>query len=208
MDKTKYSLALHFVCLCAFLAIFFNTGEDDGVRWHLDIVLFVGSLISAVAWLRLTRQKGSNAFVRFYMRLYSIISVPIAFFMLFELGFWHFRKGEIVAEDSNYIIRKVHQGIIMGIDPDIFSLYEKDGVFERYVRTLTSNHFYYNMKSVKFHDDLSAVSFRLEPTETWAKESSDTTSEYNVVPIYEEEFNRHLREIDSLKKELNCREGK
>ena len=201
MDKTKYSLALHFVCLCAFLAIFFNTGEDDGVRWHLDIVLFVGSLISAVAWLRLTRQKGSNAFVRFYMRLYSIISVPIAFFMLFELGFWHFRKGEIVAEDSNYIIRKVPQGIIMSIDPNLFKLYEKDGIFERYVTTITSDYFRYDMKSVRFHKELSAVSFKLEIVEGW--EVSDTASPYYIHPIHEEEFNRHLPEIDSLEKVLN-----
>ena len=123
--------------------------------------------------------------------------------MLIELGFWHFRRGEMVAEDSNYIIRRVHQGIIISVDPDLFKLYEKHGVFERYVTTLTSDHFIYDMKSVQFHEDLSAVSFKLELTEAGKKEwsgpeysESDTAS--IVVPIHEEEFNRHLQEIDSL----------
>lgn len=130
--------------------------------------------------------------------------------MLIELGFWHFRRGEMVAEDSNYIIRKVHQGIIISIDPDLFKLYEKQGVFERYVTTLTSDYFRYDMKSVKFHEDLSAVSFKLELTEGWKKEwsgpehsESDTASIYEVVPIHEDEFNLHLQEIDSLKRSLN-----
>ena len=210
MNKEKYSLLLHFVFLGAFLAIYFGLGEEDNVRWNLDAILFVGSLFSAVAWLKLTRQKESNAFVRFYMRLYGIIGAIIAFLMLIELGFWHFRRGEMVAEDSNYIIRRVHQGIIISIDPDLFKLYEKHGVFERYVTTLTSDGFMYDMKSVKFHEDLSAVSFKLELTEAWKKEcfgsgysESDTASFYDVVPIHEEEFYCHRQEIGSLKKSLN-----
>ena len=69
MNKEKYSLLLHFVFLGAFLAIYFGLREEDNVRWNLDAILFVGSLFSAVAWLKLTRQKEYNAFVRFYMRL-------------------------------------------------------------------------------------------------------------------------------------------
>lgn len=210
MNKEKYSLILHFVSLGAFLTIFFCLGDDDNARWNLDAILFMVSLFSAVAWLRLTWQKESNAFIRFYMRIYRIIGALIVFLMLIELGFWHFRRGEMVAEDSNYIIRKVHQGIIISIDPDLFKLYEKQGVFERYVTTLTSDYFRYDMKSVKFHEDLSAVSFKLELTEGWKKEwsgpehsESDTASIYEVVPIHEEEFNLHLQEIDSLKRSLN-----
>lgn len=210
MSKTKYSLALHFVCLCAFLAIYFSLGEDNNVRWNLDAALLVGSLFFAVAWLRLTRQKGSNAFVRFYMRLYSIICTPIVFFTLFEIGFWHFRKGEMVAEDSDYIIRKIDQGIIMGFEPDLFKLYEKDGIYERYVTTLDSDGFRYKMTSVRFYKDLSAVSFRFELLEEWSEsgQESDTVPFYFVAPIHNEVFNSHLREIDSLKKELNRQEGK
>lgn len=214
MNKEKYSLLLHFVFLGAFLAIYFGLGEEDNVRWNLDAILLVGSLFFAVAWLKLTRQKESNVFIRFYMRLYGIIGAIIAFLMLIELGFWHFRRGEMVAEDSNYIIRRVHQGIIISIDPDLFKLYEKHGVFERYVTTLTSDHFKYDMKSVQFHEDLSAVSFKLELTEARKKEwsgpeysESDTASIYKVVPIHEEEFDRHLQEIDSLKKSLTNIQG-
>jgi len=214
MNKEKYSLLLHFVFLGAFLAIYFGLGDEDNVRWNLDAILLVGSLFFAVAWLKLTRQKESNAFVRFYMRLYGIIGAIIAFLMLIELGFWHFRRGEMVAEDSNYIIRRVHQGIINSFDPDLFKLYEKHGVFERYVTTLTSDAFIYDMKSVQFHEDLSAVSFKLELTEAWKKEwsgpeysESDTASIYKVVPIHEEEFDRHRQEIDSLKKSLTNIQG-
>ena len=127
--------------------------------------------------------------------------------MSIVLGFWLNAKGEKIAEDSDYVIRKEKDGLIMSIDPDLFKLYEKAGIYERYVTTLFSNDLY-NMKSVKFYKDLSAVSFKLELKDVWKKEwsdsPSDTVSHYHVLPIYEEEFNRHLQEIDSLKKELNC----
>lgn len=212
MNKAKLCLVLHFVFLCAFLAIFFSLGKEDHVRWNLDAIMFVGSLLSAVAWRKLMQQKESNVFLRYYFRIYSIIGAIVTFVMLIAFGLWLKEKGEKVAEDSDYIIRKVPQGVIMSIDPNLFKLYEKNGIYERYVTTLTSDGFMYNMESVKFHKDLSAVSFKLE--KDWKEDlsglsdsASDTASFYLVLPIHEEEFNRHLQEIDSLKKELNCQEG-
>ncbi len=210
MNKAKFCLVLHFVFLCAFLAIFFSLGKEDHVRWNLDAIMFVGSLLSAVVWRKLMQQKESNVFLRYYFRIYSIIGAIVTFVMLIAFGLWLKEKGEKVADDSDYIIRKVPQGVIMSIDPNLFKLYEKNGIYERYVTTLTSDNFIYNMKSVKFHKEMSAVSFKLELTDVWKKEwsdsPSDTVSHYHVLPIYEAEFNRHPQEIDSLKKELNCLE--
>ncbi len=168
--------------------------------------MFVGSILSAAAWRKLVCQEKSNAFLRYYLRIYSIIGTTAAIVMLIVFGLWLKVKGEKVVDDSDYIIRKVPQGIIMSIDPNLFKLYEKDGIFERYVTTITSDYFRYDMKSVRFHKELSAVSFKLEIVEGW--EASDTASPYYIHPIHEEEFNRHLPEIDSLEKVLNPMEEK
>ena len=201
VNKAKYSIVLHFVFLCAFLAIFFCSEKNDHVRWNLDAIMFVGSILSAAAWRKLVCHEKSNAFLRYYLRIYSIIGTTAAIVMLIVFWLWLKVKGEKVVDDSDYIIRKVPQGIIMSIDPNLFKLYEKDGIFERYVTTITSDHFRYDMKSVRFHKELSAVSFKLEIVEGW--EASDTASPYYIHPIHEEEFNRHLPEIDSLEKVLN-----
>ena len=209
MNKAKLCLVLHFVFLCAFLVIFITVGGDDYVRWNLDAILFVGTILSALAWLRLTRHEKTDNSIYKYLLLYSTFGIIVALFMSIVLGFWLNMKGEKIAEDSDYVIRKEKDGLIP-IDPNLFKLYEKNGIYERYVTTLTSDNFIYNMKSVKFHKEMSAVSFKLELTDVWKKEwsdsPSDTVSHYHVLPIYEAEFNRHPQEIDSLKKELNCLE--
>ena len=94
MNKAKFCLVLHFVFLCAFLVIFITVGGDDYVRWNLDAILFVGTILSALAWLRLTRHEKTDNSIYNYLLLYSTFGIIVALFMSIVLGFWLNMKGE------------------------------------------------------------------------------------------------------------------
>lgn len=161
----------HFIFLAVFALVEFLI-EDDFVRWRLDWVIFLITIISSIVFIQKNNDKGfPSKFFKFYFILYLFFAILIG------VGAQFFYYSPIVAESNTYTVHR-HPGHF--IDEGSYVLYKKVGLLEKRQTRLTGDGYgCTNMVNFKEVNETS-VSFDLERKGN--PEFCDRTGHY-VVPI-------------------------